>query len=754
MDTQEFSFWDLICKYQIEIPAIQRDYAQGRIEEVKIAKLFIDDLHESLIENKKIDMHFVYGKINGNRLIPLDGQQRLTTLFLLHWFLSLGHSDENIKGILSKLKYETRPSSEDFCRKLVKEGIVYDKDTDIIAQIKDAKWFFISWKNDPTVSAMLNMLKIIKDKFKTPDKDLFNLLIGADCPIKFHFLPLEKYKMEDEIYVKMNARGKPLTEFENIKANFSVLFDIESKPKLDNEWLDIFWKLELKEATSSINIEKVDKKYFNFLKNITLNFYVETKDIEKNLIEEFDIYDYYKEVYSPDTAYLCKLSKVLDALQSYDDKEKYFINFLVDAPTYEERLQFYALSLFFIAQGNLNDTNREIYNKWMRVCRNLINNYPINNPEIFYKAIRSIKKLSANICDLYEFIINPESEIQVFLRAQWKEEKIKANLILNHNGKNWNEKICEIENHPYFDGQIGFILNFSKDGEDYDIDRFSDYSCKLGELFGEKHQEKNDYQFQRALLACGNYLPNISSGQTFCTFNPSLREKNDNWRKVFNDSAKSAYLKELLDTIDVNNIEDSLGKIINAYPDDNNDWRSLFIKNAGIIEYCNNYRIAKWDNGYKIVLSRSNANYWRRHAELYSYTLFKKELENKQFAPFTKTWYWDAADYEPCAVLDKWYYKNHHFAINILRDYNDTNDSAPDNKCYSFLFFDRNGNMIPSEIQRIIESLDFRKNENDDRWKHQIYGKTFEEVTKEIINLTSKLSEISNDVFPVSDKEK
>jgi hypothetical protein len=573
------------------------------------------------------------------------------------------------------------------------------------------------------------MLKIIQNKFKTPDNSLFKLLISTECPVKFHFLPLEEFKMEDEIYVKMNARGKPLTGFENFKANFSSLFDIDRKSKLDNEWLDIFWKMELNDNKSSINIDNVDKKYFNFLKNVTLNFYAETENISKDFREDFDIYDCYKRVYSQDKTSLYELSKVLDSLQLYDDKKKYFADFLKDIPAYRERLRFYALSRFFVTQGNLNETNAVLYNRWMRVCRNLINNSPINDSDDFCIALRSVKQLSGKICNLYEHIINPESKIHGFLQKQWDEEKIKANLILNHNEKNWNEKICAIENHPHFDGQIGFILNFSTVGEDYDINQFSDYSNKLSRLFGDEHQDKNGCLFQRALLTRGDYLVNINYDRTFCTFN-----SNDNWRKVFNDNTKSAYLKALLDNLDVNNIEDGLKKMINDYPDDNSDWRSLFIKNEGIIEYCNNYRIAEWDNG-KIVLARSSSVNWRKHAELYSLILYKTKLENRQFPPFTKTWYWETTGER--AVLDNWDYKEHHFTIDILYDYI--------KKYYTFRFYDKNGNMtIPTEIQEIIEPLNFHKNKNDNSWTRQNCGETVEETTQEINNLTSKLSEINN----------
>jgi hypothetical protein len=738
MDTKELSFWDVISEYQIEIPAIQRDYAQGRKkEEDKIAKPFIDDLHKAIKEKKKINLHFVYGKIDEKRLMPLDGQQRLTTLFLLHWFLSLGYANDSIKSILSKLKYETRPSSEDFCMKLVKEGIVYNKDTDITEQITDAKWFFLSWKNDPTISAMLNMLKIIQDKFTEPDEELFKLLTSEDSLVKFHFLPLENFKLEDEIYVKMNARGKPLTEFENFKANFSDLFDEDKKSKLDNEWLDIFWKLELKETVdeneaASINIDNVDEKYFNFLKNITLNFYVETNDIEKNFIQEFDIYTQYKIVYSKDN--LSKLSKVLDALQSYDDKEKYFIAFLDEDLTYWDRLRFYALTQFFIAYGKLDDANRESYNRWMRICRNLINNTLINNPEDFYKAIRSIKRLSENIGNLYEFIGNPENKIDAFSKEQCEEEKIKVNLILTH-GENWNKQICDIEDHPYFDGQIGFILEISKKDGHYNIKSFSAYSCKLAKLFDE-HQDKNDCLFQRALFTYGDYLVTINySSKTFCNFNSNLRDKTDNWRKVFNDDEKRGYLKELLDNIIVNNIKDSLEEIIKTYPK-STDWKSLFIKNKGIIESCNNYRIADWDG--KIALSRSGADGWRRHFELYSFVLFKSKLENQQFSPFTNIGYWPSSDYEnsedrgPCAYIDTWEYKDNNFAIDIRYIPYET-------PYYAFRFFDRNEIYpIPSEIQKILRSLDFYKNDNNE-WICEIYETDFGKIRKKIEQITSIL---------------
>ncbi|MCR5862312.1 DUF262 domain-containing protein [Flavobacterium sp. J372] len=327
MSTKQYSFWNLISEYCIEIPAIQRDYAQGRKSESRIANALIDDLFRTLIslEAKKINLHFVYGKVENGHLIPLDGQQRLTTLFLLHWFLSINNTNEITKKTLSKFTYETRPSTEDFCFKLIKEDFLFEENIKISEQIENSKWFFLSWKNDPTITSMLNMLDIIQSKFGHPNKTMFTKLTSEDCPIQFHFLPLEKFKLDDKIYVKMNSRGKPLTDFENFKANFSVLFDIDNKSKFDNEWLDIFWKFE--KTKNHISIKDVDAKYLNFIKNATLSFYVETNDIDKKAKDNFNIFDEYKNVYFPGSPYLWQISKVLDALTSFKDEKQYLERF-------------------------------------------------------------------------------------------------------------------------------------------------------------------------------------------------------------------------------------------------------------------------------------------------------------------------------------------------------------------------------------------------------------------------------------------
>ena len=107
----------------IEIPIIQRDYAQGRQDDVvsRIRATFLAVLHRSLTGWEPVSLDFVYGDVTGGKLTPLDGQQRLTTLFLLHWYIATRAAiQDGSDDCLQKFTYETRYSSRDFCQRLVK----------------------------------------------------------------------------------------------------------------------------------------------------------------------------------------------------------------------------------------------------------------------------------------------------------------------------------------------------------------------------------------------------------------------------------------------------------------------------------------------------------------------------------------------------------------------------------------------------------------------------------------------------------
>ena len=108
------TFHTLIKNYEIRIPLIQRDYAQGREDDrsSRVRRDFLRALKEALTSEKTLHLDFIYGEKDGRTFLPFDGQQRLTTLFLLHWYAGL--LDENAMPFT----YEVRESARLFCREL------------------------------------------------------------------------------------------------------------------------------------------------------------------------------------------------------------------------------------------------------------------------------------------------------------------------------------------------------------------------------------------------------------------------------------------------------------------------------------------------------------------------------------------------------------------------------------------------------------------------------------------------------------
>ena len=346
---------------EVQIPIIQRDYAQGRVGKIKLRNRFIDDIYLKLVNDEFLDLDFVYGstkiKSNGNSVfIPLDGQQRLTTLFLLHYYLALRDNrfadflqifTSNLK---SKFSYQTRISSKDFCNELLKsgeidldnleEGLEIEKNQ-FSKTLKNSEWFFRFWENDPTVSGMLRMLDAIHYKFKNTT-NLFEKLIREKPLITFQFLDLNENKLTDDLYIKMNARGKPLTDFENFKAQFEkTLIEIdenlqkEFSKKIDGVWCDLFWKYCFDDKN---NFDKIVDTYFlNMIEYISKMLFYSTKyyknitdengEIIKEEITLFDFTDFETvQIIFSEKDNIIFLIKTLDLFSSHKLKSKEHIN--------------------------------------------------------------------------------------------------------------------------------------------------------------------------------------------------------------------------------------------------------------------------------------------------------------------------------------------------------------------------------------------------------------------------------------------
>lgn len=183
---------------KIVIPMIQRDYAQGRIDPDvnRIRDRFLSALYRA-VTAEPVTLDFIYGDIDENGVMtPLDGQQRLTTLFLLYWYAA---KKENIPEpaccFLRNFSYETRYSARYFCAELL--GFTPSFTGSISKEIINQAWFPLDWKKDPTISSMLVMLDAINSRFGNV-QDLWKALDGG--AVTFYFLPIKDMGLTDELY--------------------------------------------------------------------------------------------------------------------------------------------------------------------------------------------------------------------------------------------------------------------------------------------------------------------------------------------------------------------------------------------------------------------------------------------------------------------------------------------------------------------------------------------------------------------------
>lgn len=243
----------------IEIPLFQRDYAQGRHSEQTrlVRERFVASLCGALDGDSGVHLDFIFGDVVDGTLYPLDGQQRLTTLFLLHCYLAWRIPDTaDIAQPWHAFHYATRPGARKFCAFLT-ECRPDMGGAKVSAWLCDQSSYLPTWKHDPTIQGMLVVLDALHDHYRGHPiegiRSAWERLTDPVNPaISFLLLPVAAQQLDNTLYVKMNSRGRPLTDFENFKAELEALLhqnpamngaevDAFSR-KVDTDWADLFWQ--------------------------------------------------------------------------------------------------------------------------------------------------------------------------------------------------------------------------------------------------------------------------------------------------------------------------------------------------------------------------------------------------------------------------------------------------------------------------------------------------------------------------------
>ena len=590
---------------KIVIPIIQRDYAQGRSnpDVERVRRRFLDSLHNAVTETP-ITIDFVYGDIDDSgNMTPLDGQQRLTTLFLLHWYAAKKNNIQKEEWqFLKRFSYETRYSARYFCKELVKfmpafEGI-------LSKEIINQAWFPLDWQKDPTISSMLTMLDDIDNKFNGLD-GLWERLKNKS--ITFYFLPIKDMGLTDELYIKMNSRGKPLTLFEHFKAELErEIRNIDGEAanriadKIDREWTDLLWEYR-NSGRGSDDDNIVDDeflRYFKFICDVICY-----RQGESTRGKSTDVFDLLQEYFSsknpkakgnietlesffdcwldiPGYDSLCSFFESFMSNEHERDKilvESRCLNILKDClHNYSEMINsaqrkfplsrmvlLYAIISYLQNPNKVSST--EDFVRRMRIINNLIRN---SMDEISDRSDRN--RIPAILMATEAIILTGQIDDTIensFNVNQLNEEKDKINFLREH--PDMADTLFALEDHDLLYGQISIL----------GLNNLS-YANRFESLF------KCDWdKIDCAMMATGDY------GQTtgkngFYQYGSS--EKEYAWTELFHKSANSGFerTREVLVKLLSSNEEFSnaiLQQIINGYiadceRDNLYPWRYYYVK--------------------------------------------------------------------------------------------------------------------------------------------------------------------------------
>lgn len=318
-------------KINFNVPAYQRGY---RWDERNVEDL-LDDLLEFVQDLNSGKFYclqpLVVKKTGVNRYNVIDGQQRLTTIFIILKYLEKLLEDENgIKEIYT-INYETREGSQEFLKNISKPQEDSNKNIDYF-YMHQAYEAVDSWFKD----------KISQNK--TTKRKMLEIFTNSKDEKHIEFIWYEVEDSEDEvkIFARLNSGKIPLTNAELIKALF---LNVRNFPKECSKNEIITKQIEISKEWDEIEYALQDDEFFKFL---TKNDYPTRIELLFEILSgvkstESDRYAIYR--------YFAEKAKEKDGLSHiWTDTKKIFLTFKF----WFKDTQYYHLVGFLVASGISN----------------------------------------------------------------------------------------------------------------------------------------------------------------------------------------------------------------------------------------------------------------------------------------------------------------------------------------------------------------------------------------------------------------
>lgn len=601
---EKTTFWALV-KHNITIPTLQRDYIYGAKTKKtdEVLNNMLSTFKHAIETGNEETLDFVYGsESKAKEFMPLDGQQRLTTLFLLHFYAALIAKDNQKNSIvtekdfenLGQFSYATRNCTIAFCKNMLigkhkelSELLTHSaKKTNVFdSYLKDLDDFRGSYYTDPSVMSMIVVLDRIHCMFSDMTA-LWTTLTADDCPINFYLLDFGEFDLSDDLYNKMNSRGKSLTAFEIFKAKMHkrILESQKDKAetiarKLDTDWMQYVWDT----LDRTTELKKVDPAYMSIIKNIYRAFdYIsgDTKQRFNKLDDDCLVHNMsnswkikaFENVFD---IFATKTSAIPEKLKKeYNEKIQDCIK---DDLKNSALLYLYAFYVGLLKGLELNATE---FCYRFRHVRNLINNSTDQIREV------SMTGLMADIKHVMQGKITKAKALQIN-KSSWTEEQHKE-----QHREIWST-LFEYEDIAEINGSLqAFSINLNPAntldfGDAVFVKKIKERLNKAKYFFTSALDE---YERRSALLSIGNYSMSKINYPQYRYFGVI----NSSWQNFtgFHRYADRDLIMNIIDQIDISKpINNYVGNTSNTNFE---NWRYYAIRYAQDITVANR----KPDYGY------------------------------------------------------------------------------------------------------------------------------------------------------------
>ncbi len=537
---------------QIIIPEIQRDYVWGEeqvigllnsikkdfelFNTVQVPKIETTDNDLEIAfetfykkRNNGSNIGFIYAynddQFSGNYFL-IDGQQRITTIFLMLLVLASKNEKNNEKfkktyltDNLLKLDYKVRESAHHFLHKFTSLALSG------ITEFANQNWYYSNkYDSDTTIKSLIANFHSIQEYYENNiPNNLEAFYEYIEDFVEFWYFDTNISEQGEELYIYMNARGEQMQANENIKADLLSKLDTTAEKnkygKLWEDWQDYFW-------VNRGDNENADKGFNTFLswchllKTIENNTELTTEEIEdfadfirgkesinikQTNIDIFDIEKYFKTVvYYFDNYFEETQTKII--YKSIINKKWLTGNLSqIDHFRLLPFLYFINKHSLYTEQGfdttNLIRLNRLFYN--LRLDETI-------GKTAATQTIYSIKFLNElDINFKFDDILKFENEYKSIFNG---EETLKLTVINSLKDNDEKEQIRKAfgiaEDHRLLRGKIAHLIYATKDitGNEFSISTFEKLWSKYAEFLENENSIKSELIPYNSFIQLGNRI--------------------------------------------------------------------------------------------------------------------------------------------------------------------------------------------------------------------------------------------------------